>query len=169
MQMRKRFMVAIHRRTLCAGLMLVSIGANAHGADTGWYFGVGAGATNYSDDVPRQIAQAYASNHVYTLQAAQTIDHSGSAAQVFAGYRFLPWLGVEAGYQDLGTARTLYRLDTVVQLNYPMPTLTGEYGLRDLNAAVVATWPISARFELLARVGASNTRLSYDEHGFDIN
>ena len=162
-------MVRKYGNTLCAGLVLMSAAAGAQGADAGWYFGVGAGGTNYSDDIPRQIANAYAGNHVYTLQSARTLDRSGTAAQVFAGYRFLPWLGVEAGYQDLGTARTFYRLDTVVQLNYPMPTLTGEYGLRNFNAALVAMWPIGERFELLARAGASNIRLSYEEHGFDIN
>lgn len=162
-------MSIFYRSVLGAGLMLLASAATAQGGTSGWYVGIGAGGANYSDDIPRQIAAAYRGNHIYTLQSARMTDSRGTVAQAFAGYRFLPWLGVELAYQDLGHARSLYRLDTVVQLNYPMPTLSGEYGLRDVNAVLVGTWPLSEHFELLARGGASQTRLSYDEHGFDIN
>jgi opacity protein-like surface antigen len=159
----------VYRNVLGAGLVLLATGAAAQDVGKGWYFGVGAGGSNYPDSVPPQIAAAYRNNDIYTLNSARTIDNGDTAAQVFAGYRFLPWLAVEVGYQDMGKARTFYQLDPHVQLNYPMPALTGEYGLRDVNAALVGIWPINERFELLARAGVSNTRLEYDEHGFDIN
>lgn len=159
----------ILRSVVGAGLVLLAAAASAHGADTGWYFGIGLGGSNYSDDVPRQIAAAYQNNNTYTLQSARVIDSGDSAAQVFGGYRFLPWLGVEVGYQDLGNARTFYSLKTIGPIIHPSPALTGEYGLRDFNATLVATWPVGERFELLARGGISNTRLAYDEHGFDVN
>jgi hypothetical protein len=159
----------VYRNALGAGLMLLAGGVNAQGGTSGWYFGIGAGGSNYSDDIPRQIAAAYRGNHIYTLQSARMIDSGDTVAQVFAGYRFLPWLGAELAYRDLGNARTFYQLNPVVQLNYPMPALTGEYGVREVDAVLVGTWPVGQRFELLARGGVSQTRLSYDEHGFDIN
>jgi len=158
----------VHRISLGLAL-LAAAAADAQGAETGWYFGIGAGGASYSDNIPKQIVAAYRNFPTYTLQSARTIDSSDAAAQVFAGYRFLPWLGVELGYQDLGSARTMYVLKTVGPIIYPTPTLTGEYGVRDVNATVVASWPIGERFELFARAGVSNTRLDYDEHGFDVN
>jgi OmpA-like transmembrane domain len=160
-------MYAIFRAS--AALILLAVGASAHGADTGWYFGIGIGESNYSDNIPQQIAAAYQNNNTYILQSARLIDSGDTAAQVFAGYRFLPWLGVEVGYQDLGSARTFYSLKTIGPIIHPSPALTGEYGLRDFNAALVASWPVGERFELLARGGPADTRLTYDEHGFDVN
>ena len=159
----------IYRNMMGAGLLVLAVGAGAQESKQGWYFGVGAGGSGFPDSVPSQIAAAYRNNDIYTLRSARTVDDGDTVAQVFAGYRFLPWLGAELGYQDLGKARTFYQLNPRVQLNYPMPALTGEYGLSDVNATLVGIWPINERFELLARAGVSNTRLSYDEHGFDIN
>ncbi|HZP67808.1 MAG TPA: hypothetical protein VFB32_16010, partial [Rudaea sp.] len=45
----------------------------------------------------------------------------------------------------------------------------GEYGLRDFDATLVAQWPVRERWSLLARGGVSDTRLTYDEHGVDVN
>ena len=157
-----------HRYAAGVGLMLLAGAASAQ-STSAWYLGVGLGGSNYSNSVPGQIADAYSNNATYTLQSARTIDDSDTAAQVFAGYRFLPWLAVELGYQDLGNARTRYTLQTIGPIIHPSPTLTGKYGLSDVNAALVATWQINERFELLARGGISSTRLSYDEHGFDVN
>jgi opacity protein-like surface antigen len=162
------FMRKFHRHALSASLILLAGAANAQSTDQGWYIGIGVGDSNYSGDLPQQTAAAYRNNSTYTLQSARVIDSSDTAAQVFVGYRFLPWLGAEVGYQDMGNARTFYSLKTNGPIIYPLSTLTGEYGLRGANAALVATWPVGDRFELLARAGISNTRLTYDEHGFDV-
>lgn len=162
-------MKTIYPSAMGTALILLTAGASAQEARTGWYIGLGLGGSNYSDSVPPQIAAAYQNNSTYTLQSARTIDSGDTVTQVFGGYRFLPWLGVEVGYQDLGNARTSYTLQTIGPIIHPSPTLNGEYGLRDFNATLVVTWPIGERFELLARGGVSNTRLSYDEHGFDVN
>jgi OOP family OmpA-OmpF porin len=162
-------MRSFERNAVGVALILLASRANAHDAATGWYFGVGLGGANYSDSIPPQIVAAYQNYGTYTLHSARMLDSSDTAAQVFAGYRFLPWLGVEVGYQDLGSARSFYSLDTKGPIIYASPTLIGEYGLRDFNATLVATWPVGKRFELLARAGASNSHLTYDEHGFDVN
>jgi len=162
-------MKSIPRDAMGAALLLLIAGASAQAAETGWYFGVGAGGAHYADNIPPQIAAAYQNNNTYTLTSARMTDSSDTAAQVFAGYQFLPWLGVEVGYQDLGKARSFYSLKTLGPIIYPRPTLSGEYGVSDVNAAVVLTWPINEHFELLARGGIASTRLTYDENGFDVN
>jgi len=155
----------VHRISLAAGLLALAGAAHADG----WYVGIGAGASNFSGDIPAQIGAAYAHNETYVVQSARLTDDGDTATQVFVGYKFLPWLGVELGYQDLGTARSLYVLKTKGPIIYPTPTLNGRYGLDDVNATLVASVPLGERFELLARAGVSDTRLSYDEQGFDIN
>lgn len=162
-------MHALMRNAVAAGLMLCAAQAGAENADTGIYFGVGTGAANYSDNIPRQIAAAYrASNGAYDLLYARTLDNVDTAAQVFVGYRVLSWLGAEVGYQDLGNARTFYGLHSN-QAGFDLvpALLTGEYRARDFNAALVASVPVGNWLELLARAGVADTRLNYDEHGND--
>jgi hypothetical protein len=162
-------MNAIYRRVLGAGLVLLAAGANAQATDTGWYFGLGLGTAKYTDDIPRQAAAAYAGDPNYNLLSARTTDSNHTAAQTFVGYRFTPWLGAEIGYQDLGDARTFYSFHSGQFVFNPVPVLRrGEYRVRDLNAALVVSWPVSKDFELLARGGFADTRLDYDEHGNDV-
>jgi len=155
------------QKTVLAGLLAWAGSAAAQNPDMGWYVGIGGGGSDYSDNIPRQIAAAYANNASYTLTSARVTDSSDSAAQVFVGYKFNPWLGVELGYQDLGSARTFYGLQANTSSYVPKPAINGEYGLDDVNLSVVGTWPIYESFALLGRVGVSDTRLSYDEAGTD--
>lgn len=156
------------RRVICAALVLSACAVHAQGTDNGWYFGVGAGAADYSGDIPHQIATAYAGNGTFDFLGARTTDSADTASQAFVGYRFLPWLGAEVGYQRLGVARTFYSLNSYQPVFDAVPLLLrGRYRVNDFNAAVVATWPVGADFELLARGGIANTNLDYDEHGND--
>jgi hypothetical protein len=157
-----------YRNTLGAGLMLLAAGVNAKDADTGWYFGLGLGAAQYPNDIPHEVVAAYAGNTTFDLLDAKTTDSRDTAGQAFVGYRFMPWLGAEIGYQDLGTARTFYSLHSNQFVINPVPIqLKGEYSVRDFNAALVVSWPVREDFELLARAGVADTRLRYDEHGND--
>jgi hypothetical protein len=161
-------MCNILRNAVGAVCVLVASGAFAQDAVTGWYFGIGAGAADYSDNIPHQIAAAYAGNATFDLLGAKTTDSTDSVGQAFIGYRFTPQLGAEIGYQDLGTARTFYSLNSHQPVFDAVPLLLrGEYRVRDFNAALVASWPLNARFELLARGGFAQTRLEYDERGND--
>jgi len=157
-----------HRSVVVAALVLLSLRAFAEDPARGWYFGVGAGAADYSDSIPHQIATAYSGNATFDFLGATTSDSADTAKQAFVGYRFTPLLGVELAYQDLGSARTLYSLHSNQTVFDDVPLLLrGDYRVRDFNAAIVASWPLSARFELLARGGLAQTRLDYDEHGND--
>ena len=156
-------------KTLIATALLgAAAGAQAQTADSGWYFGIGAGGSNYSDDIPKQIANAYTGNNLYKITDARTTDGSDRAAQVFVGYKFTPWLALEIGYQDLGEARTHYDLAPINSPQGKPPSVNGRYQSHDVNATVVGTLPINDQFELLARAGVSDVSLKYDERGIDV-
>src|ERR1700742_2984736 len=156
-------------KTLIAiALIGAAASAQAQNADSGWYLGVGAGASNYSDNIPKQIRNAYAGNTLYTFTDARTTDDSDTAAQIFAGYQFTPWIALEIGYQDLGEAKTHYDLAPINSPQGKPPSINGRYRANDVNAAVVGTLPINEQFELLARAGVSDVRLKYDERGVDV-
>ncbi len=157
------------KTALATALLGMAVGAHAQNTDSGWYIGVGAGASNYSDNIPKQIRNAYAGNNAYTFTDARTTDDSDTAAQIFVGYKLTPWLALEVGYQDLGEAKTHYDLAPIsAPLNKP-PSVDGRYRANDVNAAVVGTLPINDQFELLARAGVSDVRLKYDERGTDVH
>ncbi len=157
--MKMRFRVGI-----ASFLMLAATAAEAQSAGTGWYIGLGAGTSNFSDSVPKQIRNAYVGNTFYRVTAASTTDDSDTAAQLFVGYRFLPWLGVEAGYQRLGEATTHYALQAIDSPPIK-PTIDGRYSAHAFDAALVASLPLGDRFELLARGGIADVRLNYSETG----
>lgn len=155
-------------RRIAAGLVLLAGATSAQGANTGWYLGIGAGTADYSENIPHQIAGAYAGNPSFDFLGARTTKSSDTASQIFGGYRFTSWLGLEVGYQDLGTARTFYSLHSKEPIFDDVPLLLrGEYRARDYNAAVVASWPLAENVELLARLGVADTRFEYNESGND--
>ena len=155
-------------KILTAAALLTAAAAHAQNADNGWYLGIGAGASAYSDDVPKQIARAYAGNAHYTFTDARTTNDSDIAAQLFLGYRFTPWFALELGYQDLGEAKTHYDLAPINSPQGKSPSIDGRYRAHDVNAALVGSLPINERFELLARAGVSNVSLTYDERGTNV-
>src|SRR5258708_3246226 len=59
----------------------------------GWYVGAGvlSASTNNADDFGKAIIPP------------ETGDKSATGLKVYGGYMFRPYLGVEAGYYDLGT------------------------------------------------------------------
>jgi OOP family OmpA-OmpF porin len=135
----------------------------------GWYFGLGVGGSNFSGDLPEQTSAAYAGNPDAQLVTAQFNDDSDTAWQAIVGYRFTPWFGLELGWQDFGNAKTFYSVRAISGFSPGPAQINGEYGLTDVNLAAVVTWPLSDRFELLARGGIAETRLSYDESGIGTN
>jgi OOP family OmpA-OmpF porin len=157
------------RTLMTVALLGAAARAHAQSADSGWYVGVGAGVSNFSDNIPKQIANAYAGNNLYTFTDARTTDDSDTAAQIFVGYKFNSWIALEIGYQDLGEANTHYDLAPINSPQGKPPSVNGRYRANDVNAVVVGTLPINEQFELLARAGVSDVRLKYDERGVDVN
>ena len=90
----------------------------------------------------------------YTLQGpGASADTDDSGFKLYAGYRIIKWLGVEAAYTDLLTGKeTAMGFDFAVAANYG-------------SASAVGLLPLHPRFELWGKLGAArwNTDVSVDD------
>ena len=100
--------------------------------DTGWYMGVGAGHTTITAD------DVLGSNYKF--------DENDVGYKIFAGYKFLPWFGVEGAYLDSGSPE--------VVLNHPDGSREKlNIEVQSVVGAAVFTLPINQRFELFVKPG----------------
>jgi len=87
-------------------------------------------------------------------------DATGDAWKVFGGYRFTPYVAIEAAYADLGRAR----MSSFIPAN--VSQLAGAFTIdrrqEAYGADVVGTLPIGPRFALLARAGAYRAHVRSD-------
>ncbi|GEM_PF-662737 len=160
----------LQRTVLASALLLASSAGLAQAADTGWYVGAGVGRSNYSIDFDRQVRHAYAGtgdagNADYEVDWTDVRDDADTAWKATLGYRFLPWLGVELAWVDLGTARTDFRLNSTRPLVNGSATAHGHYDLNGATLALNADYPIGESFAIGGRVGLFASNLDYDETG----
>ena len=78
-------------------------------------------------------------------------DRSDTAYKLFLGRQFNPYLGLEAGYFDLGRS-------SFTSVTVPAGSLVGEVKVQGLNLDLVGTLPVSERFSVLGRVGVQYAR-----------
>ena len=118
---------------IAAGLALATSPALA--AEAGFYLGAGAGQANVEVDDVLGVSGA-------------NFDEDDTGFKVFGGYRFFPWLGVEAIYVDAGSPSVGGPL-------YPDGSGQGRLGIdvKALVAAAVFILPLGDRFELFAKPG----------------
>jgi len=81
-------------RKVLIGILLGTAAVSAAAQDGNGYVGAGAGVSSYSIDGCDQLPPGF------------SCDESGFAWKVFAGYMFLPYIGIEGGYNDFGAANT---------------------------------------------------------------
>lgn len=158
--MRMFALPALIAATLCAA------GA-ARAADHGFYIGLGGGQSDFATGLAGQIRSAYAGRTDYAVEAAALTDSADTAWKATLGYRFLPWLSVEAAYTDAGEATSAYRLHSLVPLTNGTASLSGRYRLSGISAALVGEWALGDTLAISARGGVVASRLKYDEQGTD--
>jgi hypothetical protein len=82
-------------------------------------------------------------------------DRSDTGWTVRGGYRFSPWLALEARYFDLGTGRA-ERGGGVVTVPVAAESFaTSQYAWRGAGANLTVSWPLSERFALSGLVGVA--------------
>ena len=117
-------------------------------ADSGWYFGAGAGSlrTNIDDN----------SIHVTNATASSVSkDETSTAYKLFAGFQFNRNFAIEGGWMDLG------RVSATRTVTAPFNgTATGKLKISGFNLDLVGTLPINDSFSALARAGALNSRVT---------
>jgi len=85
--------------------------------------------------------------------ANTTSSDTDTAYRAYAGYLFLPYLGVEAAYVDLGRFSFRTNVD-------PAGSLTGKPSIKGGELSVVGRLPIGERFAVYGRAGVFSARTS---------
>jgi OmpA-OmpF porin, OOP family len=117
---------------------------------TGWYAGAGAGRSAAKIDDAR-ITSGLAAQGLSGIAISD--DERSTGYKVFGGYQINPYVGVEAGFVNLGHFG--YRAATV-----PAGSLAGEMRSRGFNLDLVGTLPLAGKLSAIGRIGATSMRTS---------
>lgn len=158
--MTKKFLIAALAATLSGAV---------HAAEPGFYVGGGVGQSDFADDLNNQVRRAYAGNTGFEVRSAAMSDDSDTAYKIFGGYRFLPWLGVELAWNDLGEATSHYVLHSLVPLTDANAVIDGKYRTKGFSFTVFGELEFTENFSGIARFGAFNARVDYTETGVQAN
>ncbi|HET9470219.1 MAG TPA: outer membrane beta-barrel protein [Usitatibacter sp.] len=147
---------AIRVLPLVLALAAAGTAAPAFAQAGGWYAGLAGGQSRTDREIVRTREE--------TLQFAPVVqsdfDATGDAWKAFAGYRFTPYVAIEAAYADLGRDRMSSFLPANVS---QLPgAFTIDRRVEAYGADVVGTLPIGPRFALLARAGAYRAHVRSD-------
>jgi OOP family OmpA-OmpF porin len=156
-------------RKIFLAALVAALAGTAHAADTGFYVGGGIGQSKYSDDLGDQVRSAYFGNTGYSVTSAELTDDSDTAYKIFGGYRFLPWLGVELAWNDLGEASSHYVLHSLVPLTNADARLDGRYRIKGTSLSVFGELAFTDTFSGIARVGVFDANIDYEEGGVQAN
>jgi OmpA-OmpF porin, OOP family len=130
----------MNKTTMIATVALfMALPAQAH-----WYAGATAGESRTKINGDNLSAQFL--DFGYSDAQTQT-NTRGTAFRVYGGYQLNRYIGVEAGYADLG--KSSIRTNVV-----PTGTFERRIKTTGLDVSVVSTLPVTSKFALFARAGA---------------
>lgn len=165
----------------CVTSLAVLLSSVAFATQPGWYIAFDGGQARYGGiardslhwiSMPPGPAPGWATD---TLSAIVTRRGSDSGAyRLTVGYQFSPYLGVEVGYADTGNIQAAGSGNYAWSCNPPPGdecvlvvgggpyTSTAKLSTRGWVLAGTASWPISPRWSLFARVGAFDAHTVFD-------
>lgn len=143
-----------------AALSFATLSAWAAPPTTGFYLGAGAGQSRYNMDFGSQVMNAYGST-VFAVTGASLDRTHDTAWRIFGGYQFSPYVAVEGGWQDLGSAKGNYALRNTA--NGETFSRRAEWDLSGFNATLVGMYPFAERFAVMGKVGAFFSKLEFSE------
>lgn len=150
----------IKRGMIAAGMgLLLTAGSSVAAEQTaGWYFGATGGQSQVDLDkgeFDALVDEAFFFAGAPILSGTSNLEDKDVSWSLFGGYRFSPYLAVEASYIDLGTAE--YRATGTVQLPGAGLSANANYGadieVSGFTAAAVAAVPVGEMFDLHGQVG----------------
>ena len=147
--------IALMRLAGLAGLASLAAAPAFAEPDAGYFYGGASIGQSRSKIDDARITANLQSQGLAT--SAMSNDDKALAGKAFAGYQLDRYLGIEAGYFNLGHFG--FASTTV-----PAGTLDGRIKLQGINLDLVGTLPLSERFSAIARVGAQHAR-SRDSFG----
>jgi len=137
-------MITVRKLALAAALTPALLASTAYAAEPGFYIGAGAGQSTLKGDLqPR--------NSTEKLE----IDSDETSWKAFLGYQFVPWLGLEAGYVELGSTdedRTFANGGDI----------EGTIDVGGLEYYLVPSIPIGDHFEIFGKIGGFYGDISAD-------
>jgi OOP family OmpA-OmpF porin len=150
---------------LLAALALVSGPVMA--ADAGFYVGGSLGQSSFDlkkSDADGFMVEAFALageelgiDVAYDIESSK-LDDSDTAFSFFVGYRFMPYLAVEAAWLDLGEAKYNSFGEVTADDGTEVLVADAETALNWNSSGPVlsalAIWPISEQWEVFGRLGA---------------
>lgn len=144
--------------SVAMGLALATAATSAMAEDSGWYFGVTGGQAEYDlsqDELDAIVLDAFAGAGAPVLTGSSSLEDSDTSLSLFGGYRFSPYLAVEAGYVDLGTAE--YRSTGTVNPPGPVASAPASYALdieaKGFSAAALGSIPLGKSFDVHGHLG----------------
>lgn len=152
-------------KTFLFAALAATLAGTAHAAEPGFYIGGGVGQSDFSDNYSDQVRRAYTGNTGFSFVSAKLTDDSDTAYKIFGGYRFLPWLGVELAWNDLGEAGSHYVLHSLVPLTDANAIIDGRYRVKGVSVSLFGELEFNETFSGIARVGVFNSRTEYTESG----
>lgn len=143
--------------TIVVGSLGVAMAAPvAAEVQPGWYVGVSPGQASYDvsqDDLDEIVIDAFASAGAPIISGTSSLDDSDTAWSIFGGYRFNPYLAVEVGYVDLGSAE--YRSSGTVNLSGSVTpaSFNMDFSSTGFTVATLGSLPLGEMFDVHARLG----------------
>lgn len=125
---------------------------------SGFYVGLGAGQASFDldkaefDDV---VVDVLLSQGMFVTSGSSKLEDSDTQLSLFAGYHFNPYIAVEAGYVDLGTAE--YR--SIGTVNPPGPVVSAPTSVdfdvesKGFTVSALGTLPLNDMFDVHGHLG----------------
>ena len=140
--------MTIRMKTVLATLIAPALAAGtAHAAEMGFYFGGSVGQTTVKASSTVQTSPITSNTFHF--------DNDDTGYKAFVGFNFLPFLGVEGGYVDLGSPSD--------DANFFGSRVDGEVDATGWEAFVVGTLPIGP-VDLFVKAGGIESSIDLKVH-----
>jgi OmpA-like transmembrane domain. len=145
----------LSRVMVLAALTLVGGVASADD-NRGLYVGFGAGVALADVDqgeLDSMVFGTIESVGLEVLDSSSKLSDSDASLGLLVGYRFLPWLAVEAEWLTLGTAGYEARADVTDGVVVAPLKATLDTDSKGIAVSALGLWPVSQHWDLYGRVG----------------
>ncbi|MEO5692069.1 MAG: outer membrane beta-barrel protein [Usitatibacter sp.] len=144
----------MNRKSALALATLAVLATPAFAQTSPWYGGLAVGQSRTGGELVTNRNSTVVGGTVTN----SAFDDKDSGFRIFGGYRFLPWLGVELNYADIGASRLRTDVQTI-----DAPFNTGavvlDRKISGFGADLVFSAPLGERASIFGRVGAVQSRL----------
>jgi len=146
------------RKTAVLAGLIALVAANAAMAEKkGFYVGADFGSEFWDinkTDIDSGLLNAFSSNGLTMISGSSSLDRHDITYSGFVGYRFIPYLAVEAAYLDLG--HSYYKASGTVTNGTTTADVNASLTLKSAGPAISALGilPVGQGMDVYVRVGA---------------